>query len=283
MIIFTNEQIILHFHNCERFFTFARKVNKLLWEDIFCQTLNRCIPIRVLTQTKQLRHTNIYTIKYTKSTFHANLLSILPCSFSFSKFNEIFFQTSNGYVPIRALTRTKLYLIYECIHLEVHPTRFSGIFKELLQSLHPPHPRHDERFFNVARKVNKLFWEDIFYQTLNRCIPIRVLTQTKQLSLTNIYPIKYTKSRFHANLLSILPCSFHFSKFNEIFFQTSNGCAPIRVLTRTKLYLIHECIYLGVQHTRFSANLQHLSGGILIIILTTSARRGSQSGMVLFG
>ena len=121
------------------------------------------------------------------------------------------------------------------------------------------HFHNFERFFTFARKVNKLLWEDIFCQTLNRCIPIRVLTQIKQLRLTNIYTIKYTKSRFHANLLSILPCSFHFSKFNEIFFQTSNGCAPIRVLTRTKLYLIHECIYLGVQHTRFSANLQHLS------------------------
>ena len=120
------------------------------------------------------------------------------------------------------------------------------------------HSHNCERFFTFARKVNKLFWEDIFYQTLNRCIPIRVLTQTKQLRHTNIYTIKYTESRFHANLLSILPCSFHFSKFNEIFFQTSNGCAPIRVLTRTKLYLVHECIYLGVQHTRFSANLQHL-------------------------
>ena len=154
MIICTYEQIILHFHNFERFFTFARKVNKLFWEDIFCQTLNRCIPIRVLTQTKQLRLTNIYTIKYTKSRFHANLLSILPCSFNFSKFNEIFFQTSNGCVPIRVLTRTKLYLIHECIYIGAQHTRFSGIFNDLLNSIHPPPPPppHDQVIRGVVVK-----------------------------------------------------------------------------------------------------------------------------------
>ena len=125
------------------------------------------------------------------------------------------------------MTRTNLDIL-ENIYLELQHACFSASLREICICL-----QSEQTFMgNFCKTYLKSFYAHKSFDK-ERIV----------LAHEYIYTKKYTIPQFQAILLVCLPPRVILYSYSKYFFQTSNHCVPIRVLSRTKLYLIYQYIY----------------------------------------